>query len=688
MMRVLANLGILAKITGSSVPLLLVLTGVIVVSSLSLLRLESALGTVDGAWRGVSEAMSLENDVLTMRTEVGHFLATGAPDRLAAAGENARGIGTRLDEKKAQTSEAEAGRALAAAKVALADLVAEFATLASQQQERDRILRDAVLAPAAAIEKTYADLMRSSYHEGNAADAFYAGSAMAALAAMRGAVQSFLQIGDAEAGKPFEQGVKEMTEAAALVAANSSSRFAKKQVEAAEKQRQILAAGFADLVRATERRDAAVAAVNRKADALVAALNEYRRLVQRAGEGTAADAHAGARSAVITNLAVTFAGALLALALAVFLGRSIARPVAALAAVTRRLAGGETGVAVPELAQRDEVGELSRAVAVFKANAIERERLESQKEAEMAARVREQERRDGIIEGFRAKIGELAASFAGAAETLRENSESLTAAAADNKASTAAVASASRQASESVQHAAAGAEQLFGSISEIARKASESSAMVKRAVTQVGETDGNAESLSAAAQKIGEVVELIGSIASQTNLLALNATIEAARAGEAGKGFAVVASEVKSLANQTAKATEEITQQIAGMQQATGGVVAAIRGIGEIVGNIDESVAAIAGAVEEQNAATREISRNAQQAASGTGVVSAQIAGVAEAVAKAGTSAAGVFDASERLAGEAKRLRAEVEAFVRELRAGEADRWPSTAPGAKVASVP
>jgi methyl-accepting chemotaxis protein len=232
-----------------------------------------------------------------------------------------------------------------------------------------------------------------------------------------------------------------------------------------------------------------------------------------------------------------------------------------------------------------------------------------------------------------------------------------------------AVASAAEETSVNVQTVSAGTEQLSSSIAEISRQVVTSAEIARKAVDEAGATDATVQSLADSASRISVVVDLIQTIASQTNLLALNATIEAARAGEAGRGFAVVASEVKSLASQTAKATEEIRTQIASMQQVTTSAVGAIRGIGQTIGEINDVTTAIAAAVEEQGAATREIARNIQHAAGGTSEVSSNIVGVSTASAEAGAAATEVLNASDALRREAEVLRSEIDGFLTDIRA-------------------
>ena len=359
----------------------------------------------------------------------------------------------------------------------------------------------------------------------------------------------------------------------------------------------------------------------------------------------------------------------LGIAAAVLIGIGITRPIGAMTSAMGRLAEKDMSTEIPATENKDEIGDMARAVQVFKDNMIradklaEEQRVEQEKQAERARRI------EHLCKTFDATSTEAVKSVASAATELQGASESMSATAEEATRQSAAVAAASEQASANVQTVASAAEELSSSISEISRQVSQSSQIAANAVKKAQQTNTKVEGLAEAAQKIGEVVALITDIADQTNLLALNATIEAARAGDAGKGFAVVASEVKNLANQTAKATDEIGTQIAGIQTATQDAVTAIQEIVSVISEIDDISSAIAAAVEEQGAATQEIARNVEQAATGTQEVSSNIVGVNQAANDTGAAATQIQSASSELSKQSETLRTEVEKFLDDVRA-------------------
>jgi methyl-accepting chemotaxis protein len=358
------------------------------------------------------------------------------------------------------------------------------------------------------------------------------------------------------------------------------------------------------------------------------------------------------------------------LALALWLGNRISGPILSLTAVTRRLAEGDLSAAVPALDRRDEIGTMAQAIAVLKEKSAEAARLRAEQD-ELAARAELEKKKfmKKMADDFDGSVRAALDAVGSAAAEMRATSQSMSATAEETSAQATTVAAAAGEASSNVQIVAAATEELSSSVSEIGRQVSESTRIAGQAVAEANRTNVSVQGLSAAAHKIGDVVKLISDIASQTNLLALNATIEAARAGDAGKGFAVVASEVKSLASQTAKATEEIAAHVAAMQAATGEAVTAIQGIGGTIGTINEIATTIASAVEEQGAATQEIARNVQEAAHGTGQVSSNIVGVNQAASETGAAAGMVLTAAEQLGKQAETLRADVDEFLANIRA-------------------
>ena len=398
-------------------------------------------------------------------------------------------------------------------------------------------------------------------------------------------------------------------------------------------------------------------------------LDKLLALERRLTDSAAAAGSAGASAAAWRALGLLVAALVLAAVTASFVSRLIGRPIVGMTRAMRALADGDQTIEVPGIGRGDEIGDMANAVQIFKTSMITANRMAGEQAAERAARERRTAQIEALEHAFEAKAGTLIGLLASASTELEATARSMSSTATETSQKAATVTSAVEQANEGVQTVATSAEHLAASITEIGRQVAQSGKITEQAVVDARRTDAIVQALVANTQKIGQVVDLISSIAGQTNLLALNATIEAARAGDAGKGFAVVASEVKNLAQQTAKATEEIAAQIGGVQSATSGVVEAIARITAIIQEVSAIATSIGGAVEQQGAATAEIARSVQQTAHSTRQVTANIAHVSQVAQDTGAAAHQLLSAAGGVSRQAEQLSAEIGSFTTEVRA-------------------
>jgi methyl-accepting chemotaxis protein len=571
--------------------------------------------------------------------------------------ESAKRIGEQIGRLKQQVSSSEQARLLPKLDAVQAgfDIYAKnFQTLADAKRKLG-------LNQDAGLEGT----LRTSVHEIEAALAEFKDARLnAAMLTMRRHEKDFMLRHDPKYGESMKKAAADF---AALVADAPQSAPIKAELtnKLAAYQRDFAAwmDGMSTIIKEQKAMSDAFAKIE-------PVIEEIHKTVEKAEQDSNAAA-AASRDETAWRIQIALVCVALGVGvLAFFIGRGVSRPIAAMTRAMRELASGKLDLTVPGAGRDDEIGEMAGAVEVFKQNAIERVRLEAEAK-EIEARSAAQRKADmhKLADDFEAAVGEIVESVSSASTELEAAAATLTKTAEVTQELSGAVAAASEQASSNVQSVASATEEMSASVNEISRQVEESSKIAAEAVKQAQQTDTRINELSQAAGRIGDVVKLITAIAEQTNLLALNATIEAARAGEAGRGFAVVASEVKALAAQTAKATDEIGTQIAGMQSATRDSVAAIKAIGQTIGRISEIASTIAAAVEEQGAATQEIARNVGEAAKGTTQVANNITDVNRGATETGSASSQVLSSALSLSSESNHLKIEVEKFLTTVRA-------------------
>ena len=546
-----------------------------------------------------------------------------------------------------------------------------FNTVVGLQARRDELVDGTLNVIGPQIERTLTEIMESAFADDNAEAAYRAGVVLRNLLLGRLYVMRFLVDNDTAS---YERVLSEFTElsdsAEDLLASLENGQRRQLAGQATE-----LIAEYSDAFRQvhdviTQRN----ATVTDELDVIgpdVAELVEGFKLAIKERQDTLGPAATAAMENALTVMIVVSLFSLLAGAAAAFLmGRMISRPITGMTKAMTVLAGGNIEVKIAGAGRRDEIGKMAGAVQVFKDNMIETRRLQAERaEAEKRAEQEKRAAMNKLADDFDSSVGNIVATVTTSANEMQSTAESMSSIAEETSSQSTTVAAAAEQASTNVQTVASATEELSSSIVEISRQVQRQSEIAAQASDAAGQSRQQVGELAEQAQSIGEVVDLITSVAEQTNLLALNATIEAARAGDAGKGFAVVASEVKNLANQTAKATDEIAGQIKAVQERTSSTVEAIERIAETIHTMTEIASVVASAVEQQNAATQEIGRNVQEAATGTQQVSSAITGVTQASSEAGSASTQVLAAASDLSKQATGLSAEVGRFLDQVRA-------------------
>ena len=666
----LNNMRIGTKISTGFLVILFLLIAISVVGVTSLYGAAGHFDEYRQTARTANEIGRVQANMLMARLNVKDFIIRHTADDAQEVRDFVARTQEYIDSTATLTDDAGQVQLLDQLVLAAADYAETFEEVVNLQTERQRIHDDLLRTLGPTIERNLTAIMESAHADDDTEATFLAGMTLRRVMLARFYGALFLSDNlDASFDRAMTEVDTMLAESADLLASLQNAdrqRLAQTVVMDSEAYRQ----GLVEIHAATTQRNVLTTeTLDRIGPAMAQEIEAFKVDVKRLQDTLGPEATDAMTAGRMTMLVLAVVAAILGALAAWIIGRGISRPIVRMVSAMGSLADGDRQVDVPDHGRRDEIGRMAEAVDVFKRNLIKADDLAVAAEREQERRNRRSETVDRLTGEFDGQVVRLLDHVTGSARQMRGTAESLTATATDASDRSTAAAAASGQASANVQTVAAASEELGSSIDEISRQVTQQSTIAAQAVDAANASNRKVQDLAGAARKIGVVVDMITSIAEQTNLLALNATIEAARAGDAGKGFAVVANEVKVLAGQTAKATEDIAGQVRGIQSQTDGAVDAIVMIGDRIGEMSEIAAAVASAVEEQNAATQEISRNAQQAANGTEEVSTNIACVSAAAARTGDSAVEVQGTADHLAKQADELRSFVGTFLDQVRA-------------------
>ncbi len=668
-MKFLINLKIGIRIwLGFAVVLALLL----ITSAVGYLSLNSAnqsFGVYRGLARSTNAVGRVQANMLMTRMNVKDFIIRGTTEEADEVRHYATLTAGLIEEALDLVVEEEHVRLLRSVEADIATYETRFEDVVAHQDQRNRIVDGQLNQIGPQIEQKLTEIMNSAFEDDDAEAAVYAGRVLRNLLLGRLYVMRFLVDNDEASYQRVLQEFDDLGVAAETLLASLQNPARRQLATEVDEMAAAYRIAFNDVHDTIMDRNAIITdELDRLGPVIASTVDDFTLAIKDRQDTLGPQAMAAMKNAVTIMLVAAGVALTTGLVAAFVIGRGISRPVVTMTQAMRTIADGDTVVDVPARHQRDEVGQMAAAVQVFKDNMIRNAELAAAAAEEQEARDRRTRRIDALTSAFDAEAAGTIDTLASAATQLRSTADTLSTTAEDAKNQAAAVATASEESSSNVQTVATATDELNSSIEEISRQVAQQANLASEAVDAAEASNRQVNELADRAKRIGEVVDLITSIAEQTNLLALNATIEAARAGDAGKGFAVVASEVKTLATQTAKATEEIAAQVTAVQTSTETTVESIHGIGSRIKAIDEITAAVASAVEEQNAATQEIARNVQQAAQGTEEVSTNIVGVSASAEQTGGSANDMLKASGDLSSRADRLRGVVQQFLGDVR--------------------